>query len=237
MATTLAGTFNPPSGWSVHNVTDISQASDADCIYNGASPAYAVGDQLVYDTTSTTYGWTVSIDSQGFPSLASSGDNRTDTFSYYAWDDTDNTWSSVGAYEITTTPTLSNATASAVTATTASISVDTDLIEGTIYAVITTSSTTPTNAQIKAGQSHLGASATWSGSDSATSATQTFAPSGLTAGTSYYAHFAQENAAATPLAATPVSSSAFSTPSAGSEGFVGNIYRSIAQDVARSIAR
>ena len=81
----------------------IASAGDAANLYNGHSPAIAVGDQFAHDTVTDTYGWTVTVDSDGFPSFASSGDKRTDNFDFYVFDATDETWGTVGTYEITAT--------------------------------------------------------------------------------------------------------------------------------------
>lgn len=96
-------------------------------------------------------------------------------------------------------PMLSSPVDAASGTTTASLSVDTDEDNGTLYWVVTTSDSPPSAAQVKAGQNHLGASAAASGSQ-AVSATGTQVISGgatgLTAGTPYVAHFMHEDAAA-----------------------------------------
>jgi len=81
---------------------------------------------------------------------------------------------------------------------------------GTLYAVVTQSATTPSHAQIVAGQDHLGAAADWSGSQAVSgTGTQTLtpAPSGLTAATGYWTHFSHLGDAAS----TPVSAAGFTT--------------------------
>lgn len=206
---TLAGTLSIESGWTIHNVTDISQAADTGCIYYSQSPAVATSDQIAYESATSTYAWSVTLDSQGFITIDSSGDNRTDTFDYYIWDATDETWGTVGTWEVTATPVLTGATGAGLTGTTAEVSVNSSQLEGTVWVVCTTSSTTPSHSQIKAAQDHTGAAATYSSSDSSVTATVTFTATGLSLGQTYYAHFTQENAAATPLAATPVSSSSW----------------------------
>jgi len=93
-----------------------------------------------------------------------------------------------------TAPTLSSPTDAAASATTASIGVDTDEDNGTLYWVITTASNTPSAAQVKAGQDHTGAAATKAGSQVITSTgTKSATPTGLTANTAYYAHFMHED--------------------------------------------
>ncbi len=97
---TLAGTINPSSGLTVHNVTDISQAADTGCIYYGQSPAVAVGDQILFDSSTGSNAWAVTIDSQGFVTIDAGGSTAGDTFSYYIWDATDETWGTAGTWTI-----------------------------------------------------------------------------------------------------------------------------------------
>lgn len=97
-----------------------------------------------------------------------------------------------------TAPVLSNATATATGQTTASLAVDTDEGNGTLYWVVTTSATPPSGAQVAAGQDHTGAAAADSGSQAVSgSGTQNVAggADGLTAETEYWAHFVHDDAA------------------------------------------
>lgn len=86
---TLAVALGAPSGWQVHDVTDISQAADEGCLYYGLSPAVAVGDQILLSGT-------VTIDSQGFlefpPGVTS--------INYYVFDETDDTWGTMGTFSV-----------------------------------------------------------------------------------------------------------------------------------------
>lgn len=98
-----------------------------------------------------------------------------------------------------TAPTLSSATATATGATTADLSVDTDEGNGTLYWVVTTSATGPSAAQVKAGQDHTGVAATDSGSQAVSgTGTQNVSggATGLTGGTTYYAHYMHEDSSA-----------------------------------------
>ena len=88
---TLAGTLNVESGWTVHNVTDISQAADQGCVYYGLSPAVAVGDQIVFESQ----GGAITVDSQGFVTMDGFSD-----MDYYVWDDTDNSWGTIGNFSL-----------------------------------------------------------------------------------------------------------------------------------------
>jgi len=93
-------------------------------------------------------------------------------------------------------PVLSLATDTATGTTTGSGTVSTTGTNGTLYAVITTSSTPPSAAQVKAGQDHTGAAAVDTASQAVTgSGVQTITGgfTGLTASTAYYAHYMHEN--------------------------------------------
>lgn len=112
----------------------------------------------------------------------------------------------------TTAPTLTSPTGTGGTLT-CSGSVSTNEANGTLYAVVTASSTAPSAAQVKAGQDHTGAAAlrVVSQAVSATG-TQTIGSGSATAGTRYW-HFMHEDAAANQ--STVVSSASFVVSSAG----------------------
>lgn len=100
----------------------------------------------------------------------------------------------------TTSPTLTSPTGTATGATTGTGTVSTDEGNGTLFAVVTTSATGPSVAQVKAGQDHTGAAAVYavgSGSGQAVSATgtQNVSATGLTASTAYYWHYVHTDAA------------------------------------------
>lgn len=119
----------------------------------------------------------------------------------------------------TTAPTLSSPTGAATGDTTADGSVSTDEGNGTLFAVVTTSATAPTAAQVKAGQDHTGAAAAFavgSGSGQAVTGTgtQNVSATGLTASTAYYWHYMHEDAATNQ--STVVSSASFTTTGAAS---------------------
>jgi hypothetical protein len=98
-----------------------------------------------------------------------------------------------------TAPNLSSPTAVGGTTTgTGTLTVSTDEDNGTLYWVVTTSSTSPTAAQVKAGQDDLGATASDSGSSAVSGTgvqTLTDAATGLAGDFPYYAHFMHEDAA------------------------------------------
>lgn len=132
-----------------------------------------------------------------------------------ALDDIFRSWESgqLGGSDVTA-PTLTSATATATSATTATGGVTTDEA-GPAWAVLTTSSTTPSAAQIKAGQSHTGATA--SASATATLAvganSGVFSFTGLTAGQTYWLHVVQDDTATPANTSTPITSaSSITTP-------------------------
>jgi len=101
-----------------------------------------------------------------------------------------------GALGDTTAPTLSSPTDTNSGSTGYSGSVSTNEGNGTLYWVVSTSSTAPTAVQVEAGQMHTGSSAAASGNQ-AVSATgvQNVSGSGLTSSTAYTIHFMHKDAA------------------------------------------
>lgn len=111
----------------------------------------------------------------------------------------------------TTPPVLTTPTGSATGPTTATVGATTDEGNGTLYAVVTTSATQPSVAQIKAGQTHTGSAAPWGGSVAVSSTgAKTLSSTGLTASTAYYGHLVHSDAAGND--SNRVSSATFSTP-------------------------
>jgi hypothetical protein len=114
-----------------------------------------------------------------------------------------------------TPPTLSLPTGASSGMSTADIGVTTNEGNGILYWVVTTSATTPSAAQIKAGQDHASAAAPDSGSQAVGSTgVKTDSASGLTASTNYYAHFMHEDASTNQ--SNRVSSTVFTTSAVGS---------------------
>jgi hypothetical protein len=64
----------------LHEVTNIDNASDPNCIYNGQSPAIKIGDTFSYKQESEINGWGVAIDADGFPIIDAGGESGTDSF-------------------------------------------------------------------------------------------------------------------------------------------------------------
>lgn len=96
-----------------------------------------------------------------------------------------------------TAPVLTSAAFAATGSSTGTASVSTDEGNGTLYCVVTTSSTSPSAAQIKAGNDHTGSAAAFDASQAVSgTGTQNVSVTGLSPSTTYYAHFVQDDAAA-----------------------------------------
>lgn len=116
----------------------------------------------------------------------------------------------VNVHEDAAAPTLTSGVGTATSSTTATAGATTDVGSGTMYAVVTTSATQPSAAQIKAGDDHTGADAVYAASQSiTTTGAKTFSAVGLTVNTTYYAHVIQESSGGD---SNIISSSAFVTP-------------------------
>ena len=88
-------------------------------------------------------------------------------------------------------------TASTTSDSEGALSVTTDEANGTLYWVVTTSTTPPSAAQVKAGQDHTGAAATFSANDAiGSTGVKNKTATGLTGGTNYWAYMMHEDAAA-----------------------------------------
>lgn len=116
--------------------------------------------------------------------------------------------------DISSAPVLTSAVGTATGSTTATIGATTDEANGTMYGVVTGSATQPSVAQIKAGQDHAGAAASYASSQSISSTgAKTFSATGLTASTTYYGHIVHTDAAAND--SNRLSSASFTTDAAG----------------------
>lgn len=127
-----------------------------------------------------------------------------------------------------TAPTLSAAAVTNVASTTATVGCTTNEGNGTVYWVVTTSSTKPSKAEVKAGQDHDGNSlaagkkGSWA-APTPSGGARTGSATGLSASTTYYAHFMHEDAVGNQ--STVISSSSFTTDAAvtpGSQTFNSN---------------
>lgn len=161
-------------------------------------------DTSVRNTTSYTFG-SSPIDGN-FWGFGFAQDGATGVFDDFIADD--------GVAGDTTAPTLTSATATATSATTATGGVTTDEA-GPAWAVLTTSNTTPSAAQIKAGQNHLGAAASASATATLSVGANSgvFSFTGLTAGQTYWPHVVQDDTATPANTSTPITSaSSITTP-------------------------
>jgi predicted GH43/DUF377 family glycosyl hydrolase len=94
-------------------------------------------------------------------------------------------------------PVLSNPIDISTGSTTGSGTVDTDTGNGTLYWVVTQSATSPSVAQVQAGQNDGGTAADDSGSQAVSgTGTQNVSFTGLSSGTTYYAHYNQQDSQA-----------------------------------------
>jgi hypothetical protein len=110
-------------------------------------------------------------------------------------------------------PTLSSASFTATSSTAGDLTVTTDVAAGTLYAVLTTSATTPSDVQIAAGQDHTGAAAAWDGSDATpTAGANPFSATGLTASTEYWPHFFHDTGAGDTITGTSDTTDASAVP-------------------------
>ena len=209
-----------PSGpRSARCITDISDASDADNILYGLSPAAVANEDTVcYDATSVL-GDTTNVTTAGWPSIASGGSQLTDSFDYCIMDNGDPCGTD-GTYEVTFQPVITSVTGIGTGQTTGTVTVTpAGPTEGTVYTVVVTKSSydtygAPSHAEAAAGQDGNGAAATFADNDPA-AAENAFSATGLSAGSTYRACGAWENEATPPLTATVVCSAEWSTTAAG----------------------
>lgn len=96
----------------------------------------------------------------------------------------------------TTAPTLSSGNRVAKSNALVVLGASTNEANGTMYAVLTTSATPPSAAQVMAGQNHAGAAAVWSGNQSISSTgAKSFNATGLVQLTTYYPYVMHRDAA------------------------------------------
>lgn len=123
---------------------------------------------------------------------------------------TDSAWSvtvpvTIAAVVDSTAPTLSSATGTQTGSTTATVSATTNEANGTLYAFVSTASSPPTAAALKAGTGAVYAAS----QTITTTGAKTFSATGLTASTAYYAHLLHRDAAGND--STIISSASFTT--------------------------
>jgi hypothetical protein len=149
----------------------------------GTTISLYVDDVLVHSVTDS------SLTSAGNPGVRANGTGTSNSTGYHF----DN-MAAVDYGVDVTAPTLSDLDAYETSDTTATIELTSDEA-GTAYAVLTTSATPPSAAQVKAGQDHTGSAAVWSDSKSVTTSPDSFSATGLTAETAYYAYVVVTDAA------------------------------------------
>lgn len=161
--------------------------------------------------------------SGGFTGLSASTTYYVHYMHENRWSQQSNVSSADGFTTSSLTPSLSSPTAALSGSTSASGSVSTTGTDGTLYAVITTSATPPSAAQVKAGQNHLGAAAVVAKSQAVTViGAQAISGgfTGLSASTTYYAYYMHE--AVGPYQSTVASAASFTTdPAANPSVYVG----------------
>lgn len=164
-------------------------ATEVGELFNGGTAGAGKNPQAVQNANLTFY---APLTSDATVTIGGVSLSATGTLTY---DGADNP--NVEAYgSDTTAPTLSSASVSSVAATTATGNITTDEGNGTMYSIVSTSATAPSVAQIQAGQTNTGAAAVWSGNQAVSSTgAKTLSITGLTASTSYYAHFQHKDSA------------------------------------------
>jgi hypothetical protein len=131
-----------------------------------------------------------------------------------------------GDAEDTTAPTLTSPTGTQTGATTATLSFTTDEANGTMYAVVTTSATPPSVAQVKAGQNNGGTAAVYAANQAISSTgAKTFSATGLTAATTYYAYAVHTDAAANDSSVS--ATACFTTSAAFVKGIQVTLYNGV----------
>lgn len=116
---------------------------------------------------------------------------------------------STGGFITNSIPVLSAPIDLATGTSTSSASVDSNTPNGTVYAVVTQFSNTPSAAQIIAGQDHTGAPADSVNSVGGISGTNNFTFNGLVVGTAYFTHFTHQDIGGSD--SVPISASGFTT--------------------------
>lgn len=182
-ATTIASTLAGESG--NYGITFLATADNGITTSSNTLPASAssialldngeqstqIGEDAVIASASETYTWT--------PSWGSNTIDAVDTGSFALL-------AAAGS-----SPVLSLPTETSITATTATVGATTDSATGTLYYYISTSATAPSAADLKAGTG----SVTFGSDASLSVGANTFAATGLTASTTYYTYFIQNDGA------------------------------------------
>ena len=203
--------FTPEAGWAV---VDISDA--------GVDLPVVTGDQVYYKTTTNEGGFAVSINSSANVVVQSNGSLVAQTFDYYIYTNSANTWGALQQFNWQeTAPTLSSPAATNGE-TTISGTITTDKYGqvagyadgGTLYCSVFAQSTTdPGHDAIKNGVGALGSGAVNVPADAATKAFPNI--TGLTGSTPYEVFYTQEDAAGNPSTNRPTQSVTTDAPPVG----------------------
>lgn len=193
-------------------ITSTASNTDEDNILYGQSPAVvADADTLCHDATSDILGDAVTVSASGWVTFASGTDVLTDDFDYCIMD-AGAACGTDGTFQITTTPVLTNPTGTATGQETADLAVtSTHAGEGDIYAYVSTSATPPSTANHISG----GGSPAYHNADPTPIEAQVWSATGLTAGTTYYAHYYYCNDATAKVCSSQVTSDPFITTASG----------------------
>lgn len=161
---TALGTLSVANGSGVYTYT---KTVDADSAFT--LTVDAITNAIVYDyETATSHTFTVTADNGVDPVITASFTVQVNDIA---------------------APVLSAPTATATGTTTADLTADTDVGNGTIYAVVTQSATPPSAAQIAAGHDENDVAADFAGNAAVVgTGTQTISASLLTASTAYHAY-------------------------------------------------
>lgn len=156
-------------GRSARCITDISDASDADNILYGLSPAATANEDTVCYDPSSVLGDTVNVSAAGWPSFASGGSQLTDSFTFTV-NDNGTGEGDPGRYEVTFQPVITSVTGIGTGQTTGTVTVTpAGPTEGTVRIIVITKESydtygPPTDAQINAGTDANGDAAAWNSS-------------------------------------------------------------------------
>ncbi len=202
-AAVLSGPTATQTGSSTANLAVTSDTAGGTIYFivttNSSTPTAA---QIIagHDSTGSAAAFASTIASPVVGSNASSATSLAASTTYYAMfvQSTAGGNSNVSISSSTTTTVapavLSAPTGTQTGATTATLSSTTDQASGTLYAIVTTNSGTPTAAQIIAGTDSTGSAAAYSSSTTPSSGANSFSATGLTGSTVYYAMFVQTDA-------------------------------------------
>jgi hypothetical protein len=213
----------PPPYTGLHEVTNIDNAGNANCIYfgqtgtpPGSQDPIKIGDKFSFKETSEINGWGVAIDDDGFPIIDSSGGVGTDSFLFDIDRGAGYNDPSEWTFTIAPPATISNPEHLVQSGTEVLTRATTDTGSGTLYAIIDESPDEPTAQQIVDGLNAAGTAADGAGSVPVTQAGTSgiIAFTGLTPATDYSYWLAQDTGALSNVVGDTITTT---EPSAGIE--------------------